>query len=151
MAAEIPSGERVMVTSRPWVGTTPWYQPTANEDIAPPAHQMPSGQTYPTAGPCGWGRGNRWRWGHAGMPRQATALQVVDSQYVILCSCGFFQRLGHAGGDAAGRRPYWRGRMAAKLLHIPLNPTLVEHTRDKVFYINHVPRSGSNYRATASR
>ena len=41
--AEMPSGQQVMVASRPWVGTTPWYQPTANEDIAPPAHQMPSG------------------------------------------------------------------------------------------------------------
>ena len=28
---------------RPWVGTTPWYQPTANENIAAPRHQMPSG------------------------------------------------------------------------------------------------------------
>ena len=41
--AEMPSGQQVMVAPRPWVGTTPWYQPTANEDIAPPAHQMPSG------------------------------------------------------------------------------------------------------------
>ena len=41
--AEMPSGQQVMVAPRPWVGTTPWYQPTANENIAPPAHQMPSG------------------------------------------------------------------------------------------------------------
>ena len=41
--AEMPSGQQVTVVSRPWVGTTQWYQPTANEDIAPPAHQMPSG------------------------------------------------------------------------------------------------------------
>ena len=40
--AEMPSGQQVMVAPRPWVGTTPWYQPTANEDIAPPAHHMPS-------------------------------------------------------------------------------------------------------------
>ena len=41
--AEMPSGQQVMVAPRPWVGTTPWYQPTANENKAPPAHQMPSG------------------------------------------------------------------------------------------------------------
>ena len=43
MYAEMPSGQQVTVVPRPWVGTTPWYQPTANEDIAPPAHHMPSG------------------------------------------------------------------------------------------------------------
>ena len=37
--AEMPSGQQVVVAPQPWVGTTPWYQPTANEDIAPPAHQ----------------------------------------------------------------------------------------------------------------
>ena len=31
--AEMPSGQQVTVAPRPWVGTTPWYQPTANEDI----------------------------------------------------------------------------------------------------------------------
>ena len=31
--AEMPSGQQVMVAPRPWVGTTPWYHPTANEDI----------------------------------------------------------------------------------------------------------------------
>ncbi len=41
--AEMPSGQQVDGHTAPWVGTTPWYQPTANEDIAPPAHQMPSG------------------------------------------------------------------------------------------------------------
>ena len=41
--AEMPSGQQLTVVTRPWVGTTPWYQPMANEDIAPPAHQMPSG------------------------------------------------------------------------------------------------------------
>ena len=39
----MPSGQQVDGHTAPWVGTTPWYQPTANEDIAPPAHQMPSG------------------------------------------------------------------------------------------------------------
>ena len=43
VGAEIPSGERVMGRIAPWVGTAPRYQPTANENIAPPAHQMPSG------------------------------------------------------------------------------------------------------------
>ena len=41
--AEMPSGQQVTVVPRPWVETTPWYQPTANENIAPPAHHMPSG------------------------------------------------------------------------------------------------------------
>ena len=58
--AEMPSGQQVMVAPRPWVGTTPWYQPTANEDIAPPAHQMPSGAYLQTV-----------VGGHPGMPRQA--------------------------------------------------------------------------------
>ena len=31
-------------TCLPWVGSAPRYQPTANENIAPPAQQMPSGQ-----------------------------------------------------------------------------------------------------------
>ena len=41
--AEMPSGQQVTVVPRPWVGTTPWFLPTANENIAPPAHHMPSG------------------------------------------------------------------------------------------------------------
>ena len=33
---------------QPWVGSAPRYQPTANENIAPPAHPMSSGQKCPT-------------------------------------------------------------------------------------------------------
>ena len=73
--AEMPSRQQVTVVARPWVGTTPWYQPTANEDIAPPAHQNRS-----AVWPC-------WRHSASASPQQPAYMQLLPTSAQICKIC----------------------------------------------------------------